>query len=304
MKYFKLFVTVICFFVISSVNAQSNAPMDEIIRNFEFIVNYPKSDNDRMERIKKEIPAAFFQQKGFYALTKAVGTRDMAFIDFILSFPGVDVKGMADVTFENILFYLPYDQYSVVKPGTCATTDTLLELRKKMTKYFFNKGVSLTHSDANGNNIMKSAIYKKDLDFAKFIFELNGNKFANTTGDDLLYTACYVGCIDVVKWLVENGNDVNAINKYEGSAVGASVRHPETIRYLLSKGANPNLTKPGGWMPLMYASEYGNLETIQLLLDAGADINAVNSRGWNALQVAKEYKQKEAKKMLQNLMKK
>lgn len=302
MKYRNLFIAIISFFSMPAVKAQSDAAMDEYRKKFDFIIYYSKSVTERMEKIKSEVPAVFFQKKGFYALTKAVEIRDFLFMDFILTIPGVDVNGLADVTRENILFYLPYDQYAVVKPRSCAQTDTLLELRKKMTRYFFNKGVSLTHMNANGANIMKTAVYKKDLDFAKFLFELNGNKFINTEGDDLLYTACYVGCIDVVQWLVENGHDVNTVNKYEGSAIGASVRRPEIVRYLLSKGAKPNLTKPGGWLPIMYASEYGNLESMQLLLDAGADVNAVNNRGWNAMQVAKEYKQKEAQKLLKKAM--
>jgi Ankyrin repeats (3 copies) len=304
MKYRSLFIAIISFFAMPVVKAQSDAAIDVYRKNFDYIVDYATSAKERMERIKSEVPAAFFQKKGFYALTKAVGTRDMSFIEFMLTIPGVDVKGLADVTLENILFYLPYDQYTVVKPRSCAQTDTLLELRKKMTRYFFNKGVSLTHTNANGANIMKTAVYKKDLDFTRFLFELNGNKLINTEGDDLLYTACYVGCIDVVQWLVENGHDVNTVNKYEGSAIGASVRHPEIVKYLLSKAANPNLTKAGGWLPLMYAAEYGNLESIQLLLDAGADVNAVNNRGWNAMQVAKEYKQKEAQKLLKKAMSK
>ncbi len=302
MKYRSLFIAIISFFAMPVVKAQSDAAIDIYRKNFDFIVDYSKSSTERMEKIKKDVPAAFFQKKGFYALTKAVGTRDMEFIDFMLTIPGVDVNGLADVTLENILFYLPYDQYTVVKPRSCAQTDTLFELRKKMTQYFYKKGVSLTHANANGANIMKTAVYKKDLEFAQFLYDLNGKKFINTEGDDLLYTACYVGCIDVVKWLVENGHDVNTVNKYEGSAVGAAVRQPEIVKYLLSKNANPNLTKPGGWLPLMYASEYGNLESIQLLLDAGADVNAVNNRGWNAAQVAKEYKQKEAQKLLKKAM--
>lgn len=285
-----------------NATAQSDAELDIYRKNFENILYYTPSEAQKIEKIKAEVPAAFFQKKGFYALTKAMEMRSIPFIEFMLSQPGVSITGTADYTRENILAYLPWDQYKMVKPGTCAQTDTLLELRKKFTSYLVSKGVSLSHIDANGNHLMMRTVMNKDLEFLQFLYDLNGKQLVNPEQENLLYYASYVGCIDITKWLVEHGHDVNMVNKYEGSAIGAAVRHPEIVRYLLSKGANPNLTKPGGWTPLMYAANYGNVESLQLLLDAGADVKAVNSRGWDALQVAKEYKQKEAQKVLKKAM--
>lgn len=287
----------------TSLHAQTEAQLDNYRKNYENILVYTPDEKQRMEKIKAEVPTVYFQKKGFNALEKAVQTRSIPFIEFILA-QGVNVTILNEYTKENILAYLPWDQYKMVKPGTCAQTDTLLELRKSLTTYFVKKGVSLSHVDGNGRNLMMRAVMNKDLTYLQFLYELNGNKLENSKSEDLLYYSCDVGCIDITKWLVEHGEDVNRVNTFEGSAVGAAVRHPEIVRYLLSKGANPNLTKPAGWTPLMFAANYGNTASIQLLLDAGADINAVNDRGWNAYQIAKEYKKKEAEKLLKKAMEK
>ena len=302
MKSYYLATLFACLFFGKSLCAQTDAELDVYRKNFDNILYYTPNEAQRMEKMKAELPATFFEKKGFYALTKALEFRSIPFIEFMLAQPGVNIDGTADYTKENILAYLPWDQYKIVKPGTCTQTDTLLEQRKKLTAYLLKKGASLSHIDANGNHLMMRAVMNKDLDFLQFLYEINGNELVNSEAGNLLYYASYVGCIDITKWLVEHGHDVNMVNKFEGSAIGAAVRRPEIVRYLLSKGANPNLTKPGGWTALMYAANYGNTESLQLLLDAWADLKAINSRGWDALQVAKEYKQKEVQKLLKKAM--
>ena len=297
-----LFNLVVCLIFSIPVCAQSDAELDVYRKKFDHVLYFSTTEKERMEKMKTEVPAVFFQKKGFYALTKALELRSIPFIEFMLSQPGVDIRGTEDFTKANILSYLPWDQYKIVTPGTCTQTDTLFEVRKQLTTYLIQKGASLSHIDANGSHLMIRAIMNKDLDFLKFLYEINGRQLVNAANENLLYYASYVGCLDITKWLVEQGHDVNMINKYEGTALGAASRRPEIVRYLLSKGANPNLTKEGGWTPLMYAANNGNVESLQLLLDAGADLTIVNSRGWNALQVAKEYKQKEAQKLIKKAM--
>lgn len=302
MKTYCLSALLACLFFNVNVYAQTDAELDVYRKSFDNILYYTPNETQRMQKMKAELPASFFEKKGFYTLTKALEFRSIPFIEFMLAQPGVSINGMADYTKENILAYLPWDQYKIVKQGTCTQTDTLLEQRKQLTTYLLKKGASLSHIDANGNHLMMRAVMNKDLDYLQFLYETNGNKLVNSEEGNLLYYASYVGCVDITKWLVEHGHDVNMINKFEGTAIGAAVRRPEIVRYLLNKGANPDLTKPGGWTPLMFAANYGNTESLQLLLDAGADLKAVNSRGWDALQVAKEYKQKEAHKLLKKAM--
>lgn len=299
MKQFIL-LTILSSFLTISTFAQSDAELDAYRKQFDIILYSADPISTKITRMKSEVPAAFFRIKGFYTLIKAVETRNPVFMDFVLSQPGVDINLTDPYTKENILRYLPRDNFQTIIPGTCTQTDTLANVRKQLLAYLLGKGAKLDQIDANGGNVMLTAVYNKDLDLLKHLYELNGKRFIQQPENNLLYYSCYIGCIDITKWLVENGMDVNMPNKYEGSAIGAASRRPEIIQYLISKGANVNASNAAGWTPLMYAVEYNNVASVQLLLDAGAKLDPKTNRGWDVFQVAKEYKSKDVVKLLKN----
>lgn len=280
--------------------AQSDPALAEYNRVFSSIMGFNITEAERIGQLEKYLPIAYFAQNSYGVLSSAIGTRSISFINYILSKPGINAAELAPTTNESILYNLPWDNYKVVQAGTCLKTDTLGPLRKQIAVLLMSKGASLTHIDANGNNVISRAVANSDIGFLEYVYSQNGNNLIPVP--NLLYTGCSYGCVDMVKWLVEHGENVNTPNSYEGSAIGSSVNKPIIVRYLISKGANVNQTNKYNWSPLMYAANYGNMETVQLLLDAGADINAVNNKGWNALQVAKEYKQKEVVKLLKAKM--
>lgn len=299
----KLFYALMLILSQSTLFAQSKEELDLYRKNFDAILYSPITEAQKIEKFKTDIPDVFFKQKGFYTLTKAMEFRSIGLLEFLFTVKGVPVNGDADYTHENIFAYLPYDNYSVVKPGTCTQLDTSLSIRKELITYLIKKGAPLNHIDANGNNVMITAMYKKDLETLKFLYEMNNKKFIDAPGNNLLYYGSYIGCLDFTKWLVEQGMDVNIPNKYEGSAIGAAVNHPEIVKYLIEKGANVNLANGYGWTPIMYAANYGNMESVKLLVEAGADLTLKNSKGWDVLYVAKEYKRKEVLKYLKSVSK-
>ena len=66
------------------------------------------------------------------------------------------------------------------------------------------------------------------------------------------------------------------------------VRSVEMARFLLTRGASPNL-KDGtkfGWRPLEYAAHLERVGVSQLLIDRGADVNGVDRVGCTALFAA------------------
>ena len=86
-----------------------------------------------------------------------------------------------------------------------------------------------------------------------------------------LWGAAFAGDLKKVKELIEEGADPNA---YDENGSGTLLNfHPEVTRYLLSKGANPDLQRNENILPVLVGIAGFNTECLKTLLDAGADPN-------------------------------
>src|SRR5579871_370780 len=90
-----------------------------------------------------------------------------------------------------------------------------------------------------------------------------------------LHAAARNGRLEIVRYLISMGADVNARRKDGDTALleSAYQGHLAVSNLLIESGANVNL--PGvGASPLHWAAERGHLDVVRLLLDRGADIAA------------------------------
>lgn len=91
-----------------------------------------------------------------------------------------------------------------------------------------------------------------------------------------LLSKASVGDVEAVKAIVESGVNINAQDaSYGYTALISACEHNyvEMARYLLSKGADPNVRANDGSTALIRAA--GNApDAVQLLLSAGGDVNA------------------------------
>ena len=88
--------------------------------------------------------------------------------------------------------------------------------------------------------------------------------------------------LDVVRYLVQQGADIEKVDSYGNSPlIHASMEgHSEVARYLLEQGANRDKANLWGNTSLhMAAADNGRLETAKLLMVYGADVNARNNNG-------------------------
>ena len=94
---------------------------------------------------------------------------------------------------------------------------------------------------------------------------------------------------DLSRWLVAQGADLNAADKYGETPLHARAGHWQgNIAVLLELGADVNHGAGSHETPLHRAAAVGNLEAAQLLLEHGADPRALNSREQSALVFALE----------------
>ena len=97
-----------------------------------------------------------------------------------------------------------------------------------------------------------------------------------------------VGWPDVLDMLLSRGAQVDSApsgkraedNKIAGSTplIGATkYNHPDCVKRLLARSANPNHQNQSGISALMLAAEQGYFECVQLLVQAGANLELAPS---------------------------
>ncbi|GFT78825.1 uncharacterized protein NPIL_531972 [Nephila pilipes] len=88
----------------------------------------------------------------------------------------------------------------------------------------------------------------------------------------LLDRAIIIGHINIVKYLLEKGIEINSeVNGITALHVASGCDNCEAAKLLLSKGANPNL-KSIDFSPLHIASTLGHTQLVGILLKGGADV--------------------------------
>jgi ankyrin repeat protein/formylglycine-generating enzyme required for sulfatase activity len=100
----------------------------------------------------------------------------------------------------------------------------------------------------------------------------------NKTGITALMRASQQGHLDVAKFLVNNGADVNAaatggLNGFTALMFASMNGHSDVVKFLVDKGADVNTHGPIGDTPLFIASSMGNLDLVKFLVAKGADVD-------------------------------
>ncbi len=119
------------------------------------------------------------------------------------------------------------------------------------------------------------------LDIVKFLL----NNGADINSGRVWYPssrASVNGQLDIVKFFINNNfRDVNFRYSYGDSLLEYASRggHLDIVKFLLKNGAYVNTTNNSGWTPFMVASCRGHLDVIKFLFDNGADINARGGSG-------------------------
>ncbi|MER7792796.1 SMI1/KNR4 family protein [Streptomyces sp. NPDC097640] len=135
-------------------------------------------------------------------------------------------------------------------------------------------------------------------------------------GSTMLSSAAENGCLPIAEYLISAGADVNHSdrgdpNDPDDPDVGTVLTHAlgsdeplPMVSALLRAGADPSLSRPDGWTPLMLAVQGGDIRVVEVLLAAGADVLAVKGAGnrrTNALRIARFHRHRDIAALLRKV---
>lgn len=110
---------------------------------------------------------------------------------------------------------------------------------------------------------------------------------ANEANETALMMAALRGHLDWCRRLVERGAAVNR-QGWTPLHYAATGPTPQTVSFLLEKGAQVDAPSPNGTTALMMAARYGSEGSVEVLLAAKADPKARNQQDLNAADFAKD----------------
>jgi len=110
---------------------------------------------------------------------------------------------------------------------------------------------------------------------------------------------------DIVRFLAENGADLNAVatngTGYNALTGAVASGHTQVVQWLLEHGSNPNYRYAKGYSCFLTAAANGHLEILRLLLSHCADPHAIMDDGKSALDLATERNHPAVVEFLRNL---
>ncbi len=109
------------------------------------------------------------------------------------------------------------------------------------------------------------------------------------TGVTVLMTAAHTGDLEVVNLLLAHGADVNGREtRREQTALMWAVeqKHTGVVRALIERGADVHALSRGGFTPLLFGAQQGDLDSVQALLGAGVTVNETSPQWGSALVTA------------------
>ncbi|KAJ7759531.1 ankyrin repeat-containing domain protein [Mycena metata] len=131
------------------------------------------------------------------------------------------------------------------------------------------------------------------LDVVKFLIEHGADVNAeNEDGCTSLYLASRNGRLEVVKFLIEHGANINASDNdgYTSLSIASANGHLDVVKFLIEHGADINAKDQDGHLTSLYvASANGHLDVVKFLIEHGANIGASNKDGWTSLYLASTY---------------
>jgi ankyrin repeat protein len=153
-----------------------------------------------------------------------------------------------------------------------------------ITKYraYLKEGADFNKATGDmGENTLNIACLRGHLSIVRFIVEkrkvsvnIKSGHFAHSP----LFEAATGNHMDVVKYLIGKGADVNLINRRRRTPIfePALKGYLEIVKYLVTKGASVNVIDKYGFTPLHLAAKGNRFAVVKFLVEKGARLDVKN----------------------------
>ena len=160
-------------------------------------------------------------------------------------------------------------------------------------KFLISQGADANAVNKYGNTpLHTAAVGKKDCPELCEVLLKHGARInaVNVDRNQPLHLACHQCYTETVQFMVSNGADTNAVNKHGltplHTAAGRKKDCPDLCQILLKHDAKVDEMDEDGNQPLHLACKQDHIETVKFLVSQGADVNAVNKYGQAPLHTA------------------
>lgn len=152
---------------------------------------------------------------------------------------------------------------------------------KKIRQKALKAQREILKNNPNDSDAKEKFEYYKNLNFAAYVDSGFGSF-------SVLFYAARGGKVEMIKYLIDNGADVNKANALGMTPLMAAVYDGryKAFRYLVKRGARLNVKDNIGYYPLHYAAKADNTEIAANLISLGADINIQDEIGQTPLYKA------------------
>ena len=222
--------------------------------------------------------------KGLTALLKACAYRQMDVVKVLLE-AGADPTIVDDVHYSSL---------HAAVDGRCSK-DTLHVL--------IDYGAHIDATRKDGTNALLRACTTGQSDSVMFLLEAGaGVSITKPNGDTCLHTAVKGKCCkEALQKIIEQGINVNTLNNRGETPLfhACLSAQGESVKLLLEKGADPNITYADGYTSL-HTAVHGCCanDALQEIITHGVYVDAQNIDGETALWLACSYRQQDSVKIL------
>ena len=164
---------------------------------------------------------------------------------------------------------------------------------KKIIHALINHGADVNATNKQNVTALWIACAKSNVDAINVLLKAGAdtNIVLDDSGGTCLIQAVYKDCrTEVLQAIIDHGADVNATNKWNGTALwlACDKSNTDAINVLLKAGANTNIALDASGDTCLMRAVHNDVskEVLQTIIDHGADVNATNKQNVTALWIA------------------